>query len=40
MVATAHKRHAMLAKDEFVLDAADAAGAPLSPVDVWESSNR
>ena len=40
MVATAHKRHARMAQDAFVLDAQDAAGAPLSPVDVWETSNR
>jgi predicted nucleotide-binding protein (sugar kinase/HSP70/actin superfamily) len=40
MVATAHKRHARMAQDAFVLDAQDAAGAPLSPVDVWETSSR
>jgi predicted nucleotide-binding protein (sugar kinase/HSP70/actin superfamily) len=40
MVATAHKRHARMAQDAFVLDAQDAAGTPLSPVDVWETSNR
>ena len=40
MVATAHKRHARMAQNAFVLDAQDAAGAPLSPVDVWESSSR
>lgn len=38
MVATAHKRHAKLAKDDFALHAEDAA-APVSPVDVWETSS-
>ena len=45
MVATAHKRHAAMAEGRFVLDANDVvggttAGAPLSPVDVWETSSR